>query len=146
MVAAQAGAALPHRCRPGGRPCAGPSGGTCPSAPAPASAGSWSGAVVYALLLSVVEFGTAGPGMWFKAKFLNEAGSTSHLGRHHPDRLQPPQPPARLGPDPLQPDGPDHHPLVPHPLMNAIALALIGLWIVLQTTEGQLAQKLGFAG
>lgn len=34
--------------------------------------GLFIGAVVYALVLSVVDFGAAGPGMWFKAKFLNQ--------------------------------------------------------------------------
>ena len=27
--------------------------------------------------------------------------------------------------------------------MNAIALAIVGVWIILQTTRGQLAQRLG---
>lgn len=30
------------------------------------------GAVAYALVLSVVDYGPSGPGLWFKAKFLNE--------------------------------------------------------------------------
>ncbi len=29
--------------------------------------------------------------------------------------------------------------------MNAAALFIIGLWVVLQTTKGPLAQKLGFS-
>lgn len=28
--------------------------------------------------------------------------------------------------------------------MNALALAILGLWIILQTTKGHLTQKLGF--
>jgi hypothetical protein len=40
--------------------------------------GLFIGAVAYALLLSVVNYGPKGPGLWFKAKFLNQAaGSTS---------------------------------------------------------------------
>lgn len=35
--------------------------------------GLFIGAIVYALLLSVVEYGSSGPGLWFKAKFLNQA-------------------------------------------------------------------------
>jgi hypothetical protein len=35
-------------------------------------AGFFFGAVFYALVLSVVEYGSAGPGYWFKAKFLNK--------------------------------------------------------------------------
>ncbi len=31
------------------------------------------GAVVYALVLSLVNYGASGPKLWFKAKFLNEA-------------------------------------------------------------------------
>jgi hypothetical protein len=38
------------------------------------------GAIAYALILSVVEFGAKGPGMWFKAKFLNEAGPAAPTG------------------------------------------------------------------
>jgi hypothetical protein len=40
-------------------------------------AGLMLGAVVYAVLLSVVEYGSKGPGMWFEAKFLNKAPSSS---------------------------------------------------------------------
>jgi hypothetical protein len=35
--------------------------------------GLFIGAVFYALVLSVVDYGAAGPGLWFKAKFLNQA-------------------------------------------------------------------------
>lgn len=43
-------------------------------------AGALLGAVGYALVLSVVDYGTAGPGMWFRAKFLNETQSQSGSG------------------------------------------------------------------
>jgi hypothetical protein len=29
--------------------------------------------------------------------------------------------------------------------MNALALAIVAVWVILQTTKGQLAQKLGLA-
>ncbi len=29
--------------------------------------------------------------------------------------------------------------------MNALALGIVAIWIILQTTKGQLAQKLGLA-
>ncbi len=37
------------------------------------AAGLFFGAITYALLLSVVDYGPSGPLLWFKAKFLNEA-------------------------------------------------------------------------
>jgi hypothetical protein len=40
-------------------------------------AGLFLGGIVYAVLLSVVEYGSAGPGMWFKAKFMNQAPTQS---------------------------------------------------------------------
>jgi hypothetical protein len=40
-------------------------------------AGLFLGAVTYAVLLSVVEYGSAGPGMWLKAKFLNQVAAPS---------------------------------------------------------------------
>lgn len=40
-------------------------------------AGAFLGMLVYAIVLSVVDYGSAGPGMWFKAKFLNQTGSSS---------------------------------------------------------------------
>lgn len=40
-------------------------------------AGVFFGLVVYAVGLSVVEYGVAGPGLWFKAKFLNQAAGSS---------------------------------------------------------------------
>jgi hypothetical protein len=43
--------------------------------------GLFIGAIVYALVLSVAQYGAAGPGLWFKAKFLNEpaAAKTSSV-------------------------------------------------------------------
>jgi hypothetical protein len=35
--------------------------------------GVFIGAVFYALVLSVIDYGVSGPGLWFKAKFFNEA-------------------------------------------------------------------------
>ena len=40
-------------------------------------AGVFLGAIVYALILSVVDYGSKGPGMWFKAKFENEVTTSS---------------------------------------------------------------------
>lgn len=43
-------------------------------------AGLFLGAVIYAVLLSVVEYGSAGPGMWFRAKFMDQVGGSSTSG------------------------------------------------------------------
>ncbi|MGA2835503.1 MAG: hypothetical protein ABSF84_02790 [Acidimicrobiales bacterium] len=40
-------------------------------------AGVFLGCICYALILSVVDYGTKGPGMWFRAKFENQATSPS---------------------------------------------------------------------
>jgi hypothetical protein len=47
------------------------------SGPGIGLAGVFLGAIAYALILSVVDYGTAGPGMWLKAKFINEGSSSS---------------------------------------------------------------------
>jgi len=45
------------------------------------AAGLFFGAITYALLLSVVDYGPSGPLLWFKAKFLNEpAGAPGSSG------------------------------------------------------------------
>lgn len=44
------------------------------------AAGLFFGAIAYALVLSVVDYGTSGPKLWFKAKFLNEAAGSSSSG------------------------------------------------------------------
>lgn len=54
-----------------------PLGGITRGADVPHTAGGvFLGAVIYALVLSVIEYGTKGPLLWFKAKFLNEAAPT----------------------------------------------------------------------
>jgi hypothetical protein len=40
-------------------------------------AGVFLGAIVYAVVLSVVDYGAKGPGMWFRAKFMNKAGAAN---------------------------------------------------------------------
>lgn len=51
-----------------------PTGGRLPiSFDGEGVAGVFFGAIFYALVLSVIEYGAAGPGLWFKAKFLNQA-------------------------------------------------------------------------
>lgn len=64
-----------RRRRPG-RPTFGdPTGGRVPllSFDGEGLGGLFVGAVAYALLLSIVNYGPKGPGLWFKAKFLNQA-------------------------------------------------------------------------
>lgn len=74
-VRRSAGARRPASGRRHGRPSFGdPTGGRLPiTFDSEGLGGLFIGAVVYALLLSVVEYGSAGPGLWFKAKFLNQA-------------------------------------------------------------------------
>jgi len=52
-----------------------PLGGRSASQAGESAAGFVLGAVIYALALSIVEYGAKGPGLWFKAKFLNNATS-----------------------------------------------------------------------
>lgn len=55
-----------------------PTGGRLPIGlgAVPSPAGVFAGAIFYALVLSVVDYGPTGPLLWFKAKFLNQAAST----------------------------------------------------------------------
>ncbi|HEX3948076.1 MAG TPA: hypothetical protein VHW47_10235 [Acidimicrobiales bacterium] len=50
-------------------------GGFRQLATAEGAAGAFMGAVTFALLLSVAQYGAKGPGLWFKAKFLNQAAT-----------------------------------------------------------------------
>ncbi len=55
-------------------------------------AGIMLGAIVYAVLLSVVEYGKAGPGMWFRAKFMNQVGTPPSGSQQPPTSKATPQP------------------------------------------------------
>lgn len=57
-----------------GRPTLGdPTGGRLPiSFDGNGLAGVFFGAIFYALVISVADYGASGPGYWFKAKFLNQ--------------------------------------------------------------------------
>jgi hypothetical protein len=68
-----------------------PTGGRSVVETSHSASGILLGAVVYALVLSVVNYGASGPGLWFKAKFLNiPAGSSSSTagGPSSPDHAQ----------------------------------------------------------
>lgn len=61
------------RSRPGRPTLADPTGGRLPIGfDGDGLAGAFFGAILYALIVSVADYGTAGPGYWFKAKFLNQ--------------------------------------------------------------------------
>jgi hypothetical protein len=73
-----------------------PTGGRLPIGITPGSgaAGLFFGAITYALVLSVVEYGPTGPLLWFKAKFLNEpaAGPSSSTSSPPPAPAPAPTP------------------------------------------------------
>jgi hypothetical protein len=60
--------------------------------------GLFLGAIVYALILSVVEYGPQGPAMWFKAKFLNIAAGSSAAGGNVNPASSPPGVPGTTSP------------------------------------------------
>lgn len=71
------------RARRTGRPSLGdPTGGRLPflSFDGEGIAGVFFGAVFYALVLSVADYGTSGPKLWFKAKFLNQPAPAKGKG------------------------------------------------------------------
>jgi len=89
--------------RPSSRPTSprltNPLGGRSPVEVAHSASGLLLGAVAYALILSVVNYGPTGPLLWFRAKFLNiAAGSSSSSSAPTPDTAVPPKGTLGAGP------------------------------------------------
>ncbi len=95
-------------------PLGGGGGGVAHSA-----AGVFLGAIFYALVLSVVDYGTKGPGMWFKAKFLNEVSTPSSSSSTTPSTTTTTPAPAPGSSVPLPYAGAPSFPVVPGPTEGA---------------------------
>lgn len=80
-----------------------PTGGELPIGitPGGGAAGLFFGAIAYALVLSVIDYGPSGPLLWFKAKFLNQAVGAPSASSPAPVNANPPPsvagPPAAAG-------------------------------------------------